>query len=449
MRALAVLVLLAALHAQAARAEDACLTGMSELADERAIAAFRTSLDDACPCADYTGKHGKNRAAYQRCARTALRAALDATTVRLVCKESLTALNRSAVCGTHAVPCGAVKNGDPSCHARAAGRCKSRGRVDAAACRDATSCADVVADTAGTCIDPRQPGPYAAGIRTVTITKDSVAHPGTPRVLDVLVWYPAVAGTGTPNTQYQAAVDATVDGSAGARPLVMFSHGSCGYAAQSPFLTATLASYGFIVASVPHPGNTIFDGLGTCAQGIGDSLQERPNDVRFALDQMLAANADAASPFFGLVDANRIGMSGHSFGGLTTYLVAAQEPRVKVAVPMAPAIAGHPALAIPSMTMFGQIDAVVPLDPIRQAYADAHAPKFLVEIEDTGHFAFSQGCFPSRDCMPPATRTQAEAHGPVLRWIVPFLEVYLAGDERFRPLLEAPAGPGTVVQSAQ
>jgi hypothetical protein len=41
----------------------------------------------------------------------------------------------------------------------------------------------------------------------------------------------------------------------------------------------------------------------------------------FALDQMLAANADSGSDFFGALDPSRIGMSGHSFGGLTTFLV--------------------------------------------------------------------------------------------------------------------------------
>lgn len=47
--------------------------------------------------------------------------------------------------------------------------------------------------------------------------------------------------------------------------------------------------------------------------------------------------------------------------------------------------------------------------------------------------------------MPPVTRTQDEAHALVPRRAVPFLEVYLAHDERWRPLIEAPATPGTTV----
>ena len=140
-------------------------------------------------------------------------------------------------------------------------------------------------------------------------------------------------------------------------------------------------------------------------------------------------------------------MSGHSFGGLTTYRTIPLEPRFKVAVPMAPAVVGSPVLDVPSLTMLGQIDAVVPLAPIRTAYENALPPKYLVEIANTGHFAFSDGCFASPDCNPPATLTQAEAHDDVRRWVLPFLKVYLAGDASFMPFLVPPAGPGFVLQS--
>ena len=49
---------------------------------------------------------------------------------------------------------------------------------------------------------------------------------------------------------------------------------------------------------------------------------------------------------------------------------------------------------------------------------------------------------PSPDCAPPATLTQDEAHAVVRRWALPFLKVYLAGDEGFRSFLLDPAPPG-------
>src|SRR5439155_27036947 len=106
-----------------------------------------------------------------------------------------------------------------------------------------------------------------------------------------------------------------------------------------------------------------------------------------------------------------------------------------------------PVLTIPSLNMFGQIDSLVNLPAIRIAYANALPPKYLVEIANAGHYAFSNGCFPGPDCAPPATLTQPEAHDAVLRWILPFLKVYLAEDPSFEPFLVPPASPGFVFQA--
>lgn len=71
----------------------------------------------------------------------------------------------------------------------------------------------------------------------------------------------------------------------------------------------------------------------------------------------------------------------------------------------------------------------------------------LVEIEHAGHYAFSNGCFPSPDCNPPTTLTQAEANSAVLRYVVPFLERYLGQRVDLVPLLGPPTGPGFVYES--
>jgi len=203
-----------------------------------------------------------------------------------------------------------------------------------------------------------------------------------------------------------------------------------------------------IVAAPPHPGNTINE-FPACraAANIAAAAVERPNDIIFVTDQMLAANGDSTSPFFGGIDPARIGMSGHSFGGLTTYLVVTRDSRFKIALPMAPAV-GPQVLTVPSMTMYGSIDAVVSIPAIQNAYNNAHAPKFLVAIDHTGHYAFSDGCFPSPDCMPPATLTQDEAHAFVLRYAVPFVMRYLVGDMRFEPLLDNEVS-GVALQSVR
>ena len=97
--------------------------------------------------------------------------------------------------------------------------------------------------------------------------------------------------------------------------------------------------------------------------------------------------------------------------------------------------------------MLGNIDSVVNLPAARQVYAASSTPKMLVEIEHAGHYAFSNGCFPSPDCNPPTTLTQPEANSAILRYVVPFLERYLALDVALVPLLGPPIGPGFIYQA--
>jgi predicted dienelactone hydrolase len=355
-------------------------------------------------------------------------------------------------CATSKVACGHF---DPNraepvrCRIASPAQCADRGTVRENACVDETMCADVVDWTAGTCVDPRLRGPFEAGARLVTITKKSVVNREEDRILELVIWYPAVSTAALIDPALGAVPDAPIARDGAPYPILMFSHGSCGYARQSLFLTALLASHGFIVVAPPHPGNTIteFPTCGTLQVQV-NSAAERPNDIIFALDYMLAQSRDPKSVFFGTVDSERVGMSGHSFGGLTTYLVLANDARFRVAVPMAPAIlAFQRPLRVPSLTMVGQIDSAVDNPATHGAYAAASTPKMFVEIGDAGHYAFSDGCFPSADCDPPRTRTQPEANALVLRWVLPFLKVYLEGDQRFEPFLSGQSPPGVLVET--
>ena len=154
------------------------------------------------------------------------------------------------------------------------------------------------------------------------------------------------------------------------------------------------------------------------------------------------------SPLCGLARPSACRDSRRLDRGLDVYLVTERDPRVTVAVAMAPAALTKPHLDVPSLTMTGAIDSVVDNTLTRAAYDASVTPKLLVEIEHAGHFAFSDGCFPSPDCNPPTTLTQPEAHGDVLRYVVPFIERYLGGEEKVMPLLGSPTGPGFVYQAS-
>lgn len=424
----------------AGAAPTTCLVAPFVLGDQRAFADLRTALDTTCPC-----DGAASRSAWQRCARGVVDAAVASSSLRAECVPTARKMLKGVTCGTAKIACGQVKRSDQTaaCKATKAAACRSTSRIAKTACGDETWCSDVVDWTAGTCLDPRAFGPYAPGHRLITWVKDSVVSPGTPRPLATSIWYPAPAGSGPIDPATGGVAEAPLDGSGGPYPVVLFSHGMCGIPTQSRFLTPLLASWGFVVVAPPHPGNTLAE-VPACASpaAVAASFQERPRDVLFVLDQILAADQDPASPFFGAVDETRIGMTGHSFGGLTTYVVAGLDPRIDVAVPMAPAALASSTLAVPSLTLLATEDGVVDNALARAAWARSAAPKLLVEIVDAGHYAFSDFCRPGSDCNPPVTLTTAEANAAALRWVVPFLRARLAGDAAWEPLLAPPARPG-------
>jgi dienelactone hydrolase len=436
-----------ALAPAAARAQDACLAGASRLGDQRALVALRTDLETGCPCAA-----AETRGDYRRCAKTVLNNALANAEVRRECEKTGRRIVKGATCGSDRVACGRVRASarEPvSCKVKRDTACADTATMTQTPCGAQDFCADVVDWTAGTCSDVRARGPWGAGATHIVFTKQSAVDPLEPRPLDTYIWYPTAVGAGPIDAATNAVLDAPLDPSGGPYPVVLFSHGSCGYSLQSSFLMPLIAARGYVVVSPPHPGNTLQDGLpgcGSLAVQI-DSVVERPQDMIFVLDEMLAENADPLSPFFGALDPSRIAMTGHSFGGLTTYLVQAIEPRVTVAIPMAPAASPTQAgLTVPALTILGAIDARVSNPNARAAHDRGATPKALVEILDAGHYAFSNACFPSPDCNPPTTLTQPEAHEMALRFIIPFLERHLGGDPSFDAFFDAPLPPGAVVE---
>ena len=295
---------------------------------------------------------------------------------------------------------------------------------------------------------PTQAGPYGVGVKRITFTKASVTQPDQQRVLLTEIWYPGPSGNGPTDQHPGGKVDAPLADGAHSLPLVMFSHGSCGYQEQSVFFTSYLASHGFIVAAPPHPGNTTkdcFAGGGTPAAE-ADSLANRPADIRFVIDSLLALNADPTSFFHGAIDPGRIGMSGHSFGGLTTLLVSAADARIVAGLAMAPVARGFEdevrAIHVPLMTEVGTLDGLH-ADGLL-TYGWLQAPRYLLEIDNLTHAAFADLCI---DCTP-ATLPLAEAHPVILRYAIPFLVRWVGGGHQFDAFLDPAAVPPGVSFSA-
>nr|WP_231780043.1 dienelactone hydrolase [Spirosoma sp. KNUC1025] len=96
-------------------------------------------------------------------------------------------------------------------------------------------------------------------------------------------------------------------------PLIMLSHGTGGGRLTMEWLAQGLVQNGFIVAAVDHWGNTYANKVPL------EFLKpwERPLDIRFALTALLKNPA-----FSRVIDSQRIGGAGFSFGGYTVIALA-------------------------------------------------------------------------------------------------------------------------------
>jgi predicted dienelactone hydrolase len=92
------------------------------------------------------------------------------------------------------------------------------------------------------------------------------------------------------------------------RPLIVISHGNWGSRFSQGWLALQLVKAGYVVLSTSHPG-TIGDDQTAAGRY---RLWDRSRDVSFAVDEVLKNPKWAA-----LVDQDRIGFVGHSFGGWT------------------------------------------------------------------------------------------------------------------------------------
>jgi predicted dienelactone hydrolase len=259
------------------------------------------------------------------------------------------------------------------------------------------------------------PGPLGVGETTLTLPTD-----GAP----VEVWYPAAKASvaGKPVATYDVSTwlppalkklipvgfsvtypSGGVRGVAvapGRYPLVVFSHGYAGFRDQSTFLTAFLASWGFVVAAPDHYSRDLTEVLGGPTGATAKTTDVGDLEATIAL--MSHENGSASSPFHGHVDATRLGAVGHSAGGAAVEALAVSDPKVTTFIGLAGATVGsigqtnHGAGSTvphqPGLLMSGTSDTVVPDTQIIAAYGDLNTPKRLILIKGAGHLVFADLC---------------------------------------------------------
>ena len=172
------------------------------------------------------------------------------------------------------------------------------------------------------------------------------------RSLAIDVWYPVDAPDrqDSPLTIYALAPGIGLDSTIAvdnlpvsartSQNLLIYSHGLGGISTASVRLMETLASHGFIIISPEHTGNS----QNSNTQSFDEAARSRVPDVSFLIDTMLQRSQVEGDMFHRRIDADNIGVLGHSFGGMTALGMAAgwagasPDERVRAIVPISAVI---------------------------------------------------------------------------------------------------------------
>ncbi len=186
-------------------------------------------------------------------------------------------------------------------------------------------------------------GEHSVAVTQVTLTDknrlDKFSKDKKNRQVNVSYWYPS-------------------DVKDGSRfPLIVFSHGGLATEKSNETLFRELASHGYIVASLGHPHHTLWtkDTAGqttfvsatyfqelqreNARQDKQQSfsyyqkwLEDRTGDINFVLDAVLKMALSQTPGVYSLIDANRLGVMGHSLGGSAALAVPRQRRDISAVI---------------------------------------------------------------------------------------------------------------------
>lgn len=255
-------------------------------------------------------------------------------------------------------------------------------------------------------------------------------------------------------------------------PVVLFSHGLGGSREGSAFLGRHWAGRGYVAVFLQHPGSDtsvwqdVPPGQRMAAMKKAAGIENfllRVKDVPAVLDQMARWNAADGHPLAGRADLTAIGMSGHSFGAVTTQAVSGQafpavdgsftDARIRAAVVMSPSSprrGSDPGQAfggvrIPWMLMTGTRDVFVIGDAdleSRLAVYPALPPggKYELVLDGAEHSVFTDRALPGE-----TGKRNPNHHRAILALSTAFWDARLRGDPAARAWLDG-AGPASVLE---
>lgn len=251
-------------------------------------------------------------------------------------------------------------------------------------------------------------------------------------------------------------------------PVVVWSHGLGGGADGAGFLSRFLASHGFIMVHVQHHGTdtTIWEGKEGHPWDVirkteitRDMTLNRFNDIPFVLDN-LQQWFDEHPRVGDLADMSRLAMSGHSFGALTTQVMAGmkfpnadnvltsyKDHRFQCGILYSPGSVEHlgnpdpqevyPSIDIPLFHMTGTDDgsplsgAGYEMRLVVHEHSPDHKDKRLLVLEGGDHMVFNGSRGKLQD------NPNREEHEAIIKMTaLAYLESTLKGDEGARAWLD-------------
>lgn len=290
----------------------------------------------------------------------------------------------------------------------------------------------------------------------------------------------------------------------GKTPVLVFSHGLASRPEDFDQVAKKMASYGFLVALPQHPGSDLIQAQAlldrTSRQGYYPTeFIDRPKDISYVIDELERRNA---TEFGDRLELTKVGVAGHSFGGYGALAVAGakidwdfleseckigqgvpntalllqcdaltlprsdydfRDPRVAAVLAANPVnsaifgISGLHKVTVPVLLVGGSYDPATPfvLEQARSFPRLASRDKYLTLVEGQAHVDFSkidanvQNVIDSMEAINLKLPDPNLLHSYGDAVMVPFLQLYVAGDESFRPLVENGAAHAAYLSQGQ
>ena len=339
-------------------------------------------------------------------------------------------------------PDGSTGDGVPGTDAASPADGASASWPDAAAMRDsavdakAPAADGAVANGDGGAVlpDPNADGAFAIAERDATM---NVASTGDNNVA-IHVAYPTAPGV---------------------YPMVVVGHGLSLPASEYYSYVKRLASFGYVALTVDFPGSPF-------------SL----NNTNEAKDMLAGIDWAKSDAMLGaIVDANNVGMTGHSLGGKVALLAATMDSRVKASIVLDPVDGGGPggctapacvavaslmpSLHIPTGFVGETTDSTGGFMPCAPAadnyttfYAGTTSPSLEVTALGADHMSFlddKTSCGVTCSLCTAGTASNAQVNGMARSFVVAFYERYLRGNAAYDAYLTGGAAQSRYVATSQ